>query len=394
MSANPSRSSTRGTAEGTGGLVLVVDDEGDMAESTALMLEERGLNAIWEASSRDGLECLKERREEIDCVVSDYQMPQLDGLDLLEAVRDVDPHVPFLLFTGQGSERIASEAIEAGVSGYIQKGGMEQFDRLANRAKQEIEQERTRRELEETKARFDALTQNTSFAIVTIDETSEIKYANDGVEDVFGYEPDDLVGASLTALIPDRLVASHREGVERYLTSGERQLDWGWIELPAVTRDGEEIPVGVSFGERENETRHLFTGIIRDISEQKAREEELEAEKERFKAVFENALDSMFILDPETRTIVEANPAASEMLGYSRDRLRGMRIETIHPDDNAELLAFARDIIAREGGGRFETACYTASEETIPAELAGSVLEYDGKQRLLAVVRPEQDWQE
>ncbi|QLC35715.1 PAS domain S-box protein (plasmid) [Halarchaeum sp. CBA1220] len=371
-------------------LVLVVDDDGDVAETTALMLEQRELDTIWKSSARAGVECLKEKHEEIDCVVSDYQMPQMDGLELLEEMREVNPHLPFILFTGQGSEQIASEAVEAGVSGYIQKGGMEQYDRVANRVEQAIIQRQTERELEETKARFDALTENTTFAILTINGDSTIEYANGAVADLLGYDSETLVGESLTAIIPDRLVDAHKEGIQRYLRTGEKQLDWGWIELVAETRDGEEIPVGVSFGERETDSRHLFTGIIRDISEQKAQREQLEAEKERFEAVFESALDSMFILDPASKTIVEANPSAAEMLGYFREELRGMAIEEIHPDDYAELLAFAREVL-QGNPGRYDTECHTASGEAIPAEVAGSVLTFEGEQRLLAVVRPHEE---
>jgi PAS domain S-box-containing protein len=369
-------------------LVLVVDDDRDVAETTARMLEQRGLDVVWGSSAEDGLDCLKERRDEIAAVVSDYQMPGMDGLELLESMREVSPYLPFVLFTGKGSERIASEAIDAGVSSYIQKRGTEQYDRVANRVTEAMTKRRTQRELEETKARFDALTQNTSFAIVTIDANSEIKYANSGVEGLFGYSPDELVGESLTAIIPDRLVETHREGIQRYLRTGEKHLDWDWIELPAVTRDGEEISVGVTFGERENNTQHLFTGIIRDISEQKARREALRKEKERFEAVFENALDSIFILDPDSKTICEANPVASEMLGYSREELRGMNIQEIHPDDYAELLDFAEDVLHGDPGW-YNTRCHTASGDVIPAEIAGSEMMYDDQTCLLSVIRPE-----
>lgn len=266
----------RTDAPSDSGRVLVVDDESDVAETTALMLERRGLDTLWVSSPEEGLDRLRERRDEIGCVVSDYQMPRMDGLDLLEAMRETDPYLPFVLFTGRGSEQVASEAVDAGVSAYIQKGGVEQYDRLANRSKQALEQERTRRELEATKARFDALARNTAFAIITIDGDSRIHYANEGVEELFGYDPDELVGESLTAIIPDRLADSHRAGIERYLRTGEKRLDWDWIELPVVTRDGEEVPVAVSFGEREGGSQHLFTGLMRDASGERPREGALE----------------------------------------------------------------------------------------------------------------------
>lgn len=73
-------------------------------------------------------------RERFDCIVSDYRMPGMDGLELLDAVRDAGRELPFILLTGGGNEQIASEAITAGVTDYLTKGdGEEQFAMLANR---------------------------------------------------------------------------------------------------------------------------------------------------------------------------------------------------------------------------------------------------------------------
>jgi len=84
--------------------------------------------------------------EEFDCVVSDYQMPGMDGLELLDAVRDARPEMPFILLTGGGSEQIASKAISAGVTDYLKKGdGKEQFAVLANRIENAIARRRTER---------------------------------------------------------------------------------------------------------------------------------------------------------------------------------------------------------------------------------------------------------
>ena len=115
-------------------VVLYVDDDVALLELTATVLErqDHGLTVHTESSAGEGLTWLADHP--VDCIVSDYEMPGLDGLEFLEAVRERFPSLPFVLFTGRGSEEIASAAISAGVTAYLQKGGStEQFTVLANR---------------------------------------------------------------------------------------------------------------------------------------------------------------------------------------------------------------------------------------------------------------------
>jgi len=80
----------------------------------------------------EGLERLVEN--EYDCVVSDYDMPGNDGIEFLKSVREKYLDLPFILFTGKGSEEVASEAISAGVTDYPQKeSGADQYELLANK---------------------------------------------------------------------------------------------------------------------------------------------------------------------------------------------------------------------------------------------------------------------
>ena len=90
--------------------ILHVDDEPDFADLTAIHLERErdDFEVVTATSATEGLERLAE--SDIDCIVSDYDMPGMDGLEFLEAVREECPDLPFILFTGRGSEEIASEA--------------------------------------------------------------------------------------------------------------------------------------------------------------------------------------------------------------------------------------------------------------------------------------------
>jgi two-component system sensor kinase FixL len=128
---------------------------------------------------------------------------------------------------------------------------------------------------------FRSLVENGSDAIISIDENSTILYANKSVERVFGYEPEELIGEKLTVLMPERFQADHFESIDRYLDTGERELDWNNIELPAEHKDGHEVPLSITFEEHSYEGDRVFSGIMRDISERVEREEKLERQNER-----------------------------------------------------------------------------------------------------------------
>ena len=134
--------------------VLLVDDDADFAAVAAELLEREDdrLDVAVETGPSPSLDRLDV--EAFDCLVSDYQMAGTDGIELLDTLRDRQPSLPFILFTGEGSEAVASEAISAGATDYVRKGtATDQYALLANRIVQAVSKRRT----SERASRFERL---------------------------------------------------------------------------------------------------------------------------------------------------------------------------------------------------------------------------------------------
>lgn len=132
-----------------------------------------------------------------------------------------------------------------------------------------------------TEAFYRTLVRNASEGLLTIDAKSRIVHANPAIEGILGYSPEELIGSSKMKIIPERLRPVHAEALESYLTSNERHIEWEGIELPALHKEGHEVPTLISIREHELDGQRLFTGVIRDISEQKRRRTQLQQERER-----------------------------------------------------------------------------------------------------------------
>jgi PAS domain S-box-containing protein len=135
---------------------------------------------------------------------------------------------------------------------------------------QRKEEESARRYTEE---RYRLVVETASDAVISLDESSAILLANPATTRVFGYAPEELIGKPLTMLMPEVLRKLHETGFKRYLSTGQRHINWQGTELIGLRKNGQEFPVEVSFGELTKDGHRVFTGFIRDISERKQAEE-------------------------------------------------------------------------------------------------------------------------
>ena len=177
--------------------ILHVDDEPDFAETAARFVkrEDDRVEVITETDASAGLNLLRDG--DFDGVVSDYDMPTMDGLEFLTAVREGFSDLPFILFTGKGSEEIAAEAITAGVTDYIQKRtGTDQYKILANRLVNAVERYHAVRHTELSRRAMETASEGLSL----VESDGTFLYANPAFARLFEYEPDELIGKHWTVL--------------------------------------------------------------------------------------------------------------------------------------------------------------------------------------------------
>jgi PAS domain S-box-containing protein len=226
--------------------VLHIDDEPGYPEVTGSHLE-RFDDRIDVTPARSGEKALtKFTRDRFDCVVSDYDMPDKTGLAVLKEIREHDPLIPFILFTGRGSEAIASEAISAGITDYLQKDtSSDQYTLLANRITNAVEQYRTRTQLEHREELLHALFKHSRDWVCVTNSTGIYQFVSPATERLLGHSSETLQGD----LWFDYVHADDRDTVKETLeqvTAAEDNIysieyrfnsqddGWRWLETRLV----------------------------------------------------------------------------------------------------------------------------------------------------------------
>ena len=272
------------TDDGTDGQVSIlhVDDDPDMLSLSKTMLERRDIDVTTQDSAEAGLEFLREA--DVGCIVSDYEMPRTDGLEFLEAVRQEYPDLPFILFTGKGGEEIASKAISAGVTDYLQKepdGG--QYTVLANRIVNLVDQYRGKKAVEQTQKRFSKLIEHSTDVISIVSPDARFEYLSPSAEHILGYEPAEMVGE----YIFDYAHSEDRdEAMEKFFETVKDPDKQPTVEFRFKHPDG-SWPVLESRGRNllDDPDVQGFVVNSREITELREHEQELKRQNEQIEGI-------------------------------------------------------------------------------------------------------------
>jgi PAS domain S-box-containing protein len=307
--------------------VLYVDGDTEMLDHAATSLERESdqLRLRIASSGEKALRTL--RTTDINCVVSEYELPDTNGLSLLESVRKEFPGVPFVLFTEAGNEEIASRAISAGVTDYFQKdSSTEQYAVLATRIENAVRSSMTEDALQESEERYRTVVEGSHDAVYIYQDDC-FAFVNERACEITGYTEEELSGINVWSLV-------HPDDHERVQAIATNRMhgthDVSTYDARFRTKDGETRYGNFSVREITYEGRTATIGSVRDVTERKRTEA-------RLKALIEHSHDLVTLIDEQG--IIQYESPSVERLGYDPDELVGeAAFDYIHPDDRPHVV--------------------------------------------------------
>lgn len=318
--------------------ILAVDDEADILDLNKMFLERSGeLEVQCSTSVREALELLA--GSDFDAVVSDYQMPEVDGISFLKTLRGSGNHIPFILFTGKGREDVVIQALNNGADFYLQKGGSAtpMYAELEHKLKVAVERRRQHLELQDTRNRFRMVLEKLPIGLWMADKDGRLILGNPAGQRIWGGYPkvgQEEYGVFKAWRLPEKTPIRPDDWALGYAVNEGRETDWELLEIEAL--DGAHKII-YNWATPLRNDRHEIVGafvINQEITKEVEMLKALEASERRYRTYVERSPFGLIIADAEGR-LIDVNEASCKITGYSKEELQSKSILDLHNEVTA-----------------------------------------------------------
>ncbi len=327
--------------------ILYMEDNEGIARLLQKRLERVGFTIDLAPDGEAGLEM--SAQQSYDMIIVDYNMPGLNGLQVIQRLSERTPMPPTIMLTGTGNEQIAVEALKYGAYDYVVKDiDAVYLDLLPTVVEQGLQTNRLLREkrlaeekLEQSEKYYRTLIENSPDLIILLNESGTIRYVSPAFQGIFGFSEQTVIGNNALTLIKNNLPFFVEENNPSHLRDYYQSLFDNAnepIETEFRILDANGNPRWLEVRGRNLLHEPWIQSVvfnIRDITERKQAEEALRESEERFRMLFELAPDPYFINDLEGN-LLDCNQAVEPLLGLRKTQLVGknfMEMQIFDPDE-------------------------------------------------------------
>lgn len=305
--------------------ILVIDDDPDMASVLKRALTSR-LSALVTTAG----DCASARQaladSTFDVITMDYELPDGNGIDLMEEILSAEVHPPVVMVTGKGDEKTAARACRVGALGYVVKD-QKLNTMLVSVVQNALERAHATKLQSNSETRYRRLFESARDGILILDaDTGEIEDANPFLVEILGYSLEEFIGRQLWEIGPFKDAGLSAAAFDELKENRYIRYE----NLPLETKDGRGVDVEFVSNIYMCDHREVIQCNIRDITVRKRKEMAVEESEAWYRALYESSKDGIVVVGLEGR-IIEANPAYLDMLGYTIDEIRKLTYEQLTP---------------------------------------------------------------
>jgi PAS domain S-box-containing protein len=329
--------------------VLIVEDMESDAQLLVRMLTKAGYRLTFErvetaAQMRSALE-----KQAWDMVISDFNMPELDGFGSLKLLQETGVDIPFIVVSGTMGEETAVAMMKAGAHDYLMKGKLAHLVPAVERELAQAEVLRQSKQAEEalrtSEHQHQAILETAMDGFWLVDTQGSLLEVNRTYCQMSGYTEQELLGMRISDLESIESARDTAARIQKILEQGEDRF-----ESRHHRKDGSIFEVEISVQYRPEKGGHMVA-FLQDISERKLKENQVRESKALFETVVENIPLMIFLKEAVDLRFVMFNKAGEELLGYNRKELLGKNNLDLFPPEQADnFMTKDREVLDGEAG--------------------------------------------